>query len=86
MKKFLAVVKREYVQRVRTRMFVVLTFLGPVLLLLLAIVPGVLFSLKAGGATRLAVVDETGDAKLYERFIFALTEEEVADRLISRVV
>lgn len=80
MKKFLAVVKREYVQRVRTRMFVLLTFLGPVLLLLFAIVPGVLFSMKAGGATRLAVVDETHDARLYERFIYALRERDIPDR------
>ncbi len=75
MKKFLAVVKREYVQRVRTRMFVALTILGPVLLILFAVVPGLLFSLKAGGATRLAIVDETGDARLYERFRTTLLDE-----------
>jgi ABC-2 type transport system permease protein len=68
MSKFLAIVKREYVQRVRTRMFVALTILGPVMLVLFAVVPGLLFSLKTGGATRLAIIDETGDAKLYERF------------------
>ena len=75
MKKFLAVVKREYVQRVRTRMFVALTILGPVLLILFAVVPGLLFSLKVGGATRLAIVDETGDARLYERFRTTLLDE-----------
>ena len=32
MKKFLAVVKREYVQRVRTKFFVIATILGPVLM------------------------------------------------------
>lgn len=74
MRKFLAVVRREYVQRVRTRMFVALTILGPVLLVLFAVVPGVLFSLKTGGATRLVIVDGTEDAKLYERFRFALEE------------
>jgi len=31
MTKFLAVVKREYVQRVRTKLFVIMTILGPVL-------------------------------------------------------
>ena len=73
MKKFLAVVKREYVQRVRTKMFIALTVLGPVLLILFAVVPGLLFSLKAGEATRLAIIDETRDAKLYERFRSTLT-------------
>lgn len=77
MRKFLAVVKREYVQRVRSRMFVALTILGPVLLLLFAVVPGLLFSLKAGEATRLAIIDQTSDAKLYQRFRSTLTDEEV---------
>ena len=75
MKKFLAVVKREYVQRVRTKMFVVLTVLGPVLLLLFAVVPGLLFHLP-GGTIRLAVIDETVDAKLYERFKTALDDRD----------
>lgn len=75
MKKFLAVVKREYVQRVRTKMFIALTVLGPVLLVLFAVVPGLLFSLKAGEATRLAIIDETSDAKLYDRFRSTLNDE-----------
>ena len=75
MKKFLAVVKREYVQRVRTKMFVTLTVLGPVLLILFAVVPGLLFSLKTGDATRLAIIDQTSDAKLYERFRSTLHDE-----------
>jgi ABC-2 type transport system permease protein len=76
MRKFLAVVKREYVQRVRSRMFVALTILGPLLLILFAVVPGLLFSLKAGGATRLAIIDQTPEAKLYERLKTALSEDE----------
>jgi len=77
MRKFLAVVKREYVQRVRSRMFVLLTILAPVLLILLSVVPGLMVTYKAG-ATRLAVIDQTSDAKLYERFKSALNEEEAA--------
>ncbi|HKR59931.1 MAG TPA: ABC transporter permease [Pyrinomonadaceae bacterium] len=80
MKKFLAVVKREYVQRVRTRMFIVLTVLGPFMLILFAIVPGLLFHLP-GGTTRLAVIDETRDTKLYERFRSALADRsDLGDR------
>jgi len=65
MKKFLVVVKREYVQRVRSRFFVVATILGPVLMAAFAIVPALMFGIKSGGPTRLAVVDQTG--KMYER-------------------
>jgi ABC-2 type transport system permease protein len=65
MKKFLVVVKREYVQRVRSRFFVVATILGPVLMAGFAIVPALMFGIKSGGPTRLAVVDQTG--KMYER-------------------
>lgn len=65
MKKFFAVVKREYVQRVRSRFFVVATILGPLLMAGFTIVPALMFGIKSGGPTRLAIVDQTG--KLYER-------------------
>lgn len=65
MRKFLAVVKREYLQRVRTKMFIIMTILGPVIMVGLTVVPALLFSMKAGNATRIAIVDQTG--KLYER-------------------
>jgi ABC-2 type transport system permease protein len=65
MRKFFAVVKREYVQRVRTKFFVVATILGPVLMAAFTIVPALMFGIKAGGPTRLALVDQTG--KMYER-------------------
>lgn len=65
MNKFLAVVKREYVQRVRSRMFIVATVLGPLMMVLFTVVPALIFGIRAGEATRLAVVDESG--VLYER-------------------
>lgn len=65
MRKFLAVVKREYVQRVRTKFFVVATILGPLLMAGFTIVPAMMFSIRSGGPTRLAIVDQTG--KMYER-------------------
>jgi ABC-2 type transport system permease protein len=64
MTKFLAIVKREYVQRVRSRLFVVMTILGPVLLVVFTIVPTLLMGLKTED-TRLAIVDQTEGAKLY---------------------
>ena len=65
MRKFLAVVKREYVQRVRTKFFVVATILGPVMMAAFTIVPALMFSIKSGGPTRLAIVDQTG--RMYDR-------------------
>jgi ABC-2 type transport system permease protein len=65
MNKFLAVVKREYVQRVRTKMFIVATVLGPVMMALFTVVPAILTNMKTGGPLRVAVVDETG--VLYEQ-------------------
>src|SRR5437660_11399653 len=73
MKKFFAVVKREYVQRVRTKFFVVATILGPLLMLLFTVVPAFMAGIKAGGPTRIAVADETG--RLYERFRDSLMRE-----------
>src|SRR5260370_31646703 len=65
MKKFLAVVKREYVQRVRTKFFVVATVVGPLMMACFTVIPGLLMVMKTGGPTRLAIVDQTG--KMYER-------------------
>lgn len=65
MRKFLAVVKREYVQRVRTKFFVIATILGPIMMAALTIVPALMFSIKSGGPTHLTVIDQTG--KMYER-------------------
>lgn len=65
MNKLLAVIKREYLQRVRTKFFVVMTVLGPVMLLVFTVVPGLLFTIKSGD-TRIAIVDETSGSVLYQ--------------------
>src|SRR5437588_6462482 len=65
MRKCFGVVKREYIQRVRTKFFVVATILGPVMMAAFTIVPAFMFGLRSGGPTRLAIVDQTG--KMYER-------------------
>ena len=59
MSKLLAVIKREYIERVRSKMFIIMTVLGPFMLVLFTIVPGLLFSIKTGGPTRLAIIDQT---------------------------
>ncbi len=65
MRKFFAVVKREYLQRVRSRMFLVFTILGPVMLAFFGILPPMIMGMKTGVVVRIAVVDETG--RLYNR-------------------
>src|SRR5882672_5122005 len=77
MKKFLAVVKREYIQRVRTKFFVVATILGPVIMASFVILPMLLASIQTGGPTRLAVIDDSG--KVFERFRAALNRPRGED-------
>ncbi|HEX8071779.1 MAG TPA: ABC transporter permease [Pyrinomonadaceae bacterium] len=80
MSRLLAIIKREYVQRVRARMFVVATVLGPLIMLAFAVVPALIFSFNAGGPLRVAVLDETG--RLYARVRDALQNgaDEAAER------
>lgn len=74
MTKFLAILKREYIQRVRTKMFILSTILLPAVMSLFGIVPAVVMSIDAGGPMRVAVVDQTG--KIYARLEEALAVDE----------
>jgi ABC-2 type transport system permease protein len=65
MRKFWAIVKREYIQRVRSRMFILVTVGAPLMFALFTVVPILIAGIKAGGPTRLAVADSTG--RMYER-------------------
>ena len=73
MNKLWAVIKREYLQRVRARMFVVMTVLGPVVLSLFGIAPALIFSINAGGPVKIAVVDQTG--KMYSGLYNSVMDE-----------
>jgi ABC-2 type transport system permease protein len=74
MKKFLAIVKREYVQRVRAKMFIVSTILLPAVMSLFGIVPAIILSIDAGSPMRVAVVDQTG--KMYAHLRQSLLSDE----------
>src|SRR5919205_750279 len=76
MKKFLAVIKREYIARVRAKMVVVSTVLLPVALSLFGIVPAIIFSIQTP-PLRVAVVDQTG--KMYAELKQSL-ESDSSDR------
>ncbi|MGH9916241.1 MAG: hypothetical protein ACRD63_13255, partial [Pyrinomonadaceae bacterium] len=64
MKKMLIVIKCEYLRRVKSRTFIILTLLGPLLFAGFTAVPAVLINLRTGQPQRVAIVDQTG--LLYE--------------------
>ncbi len=70
MRKFLAVVKREYLKLVWTKTFLLSTFLFPIIGLCSIFGTAILVTIE-GDATRLAVVDQSG--RLYEPLKNALT-------------
>jgi ABC-2 type transport system permease protein len=75
MTKFLAVVKREYTQRVRAKIFLVMTVLGPVMMLVFTVLPGLIFNIKPG-ETRIAIVDQSEKGQLYESVRNALLKRD----------
>jgi ABC-2 type transport system permease protein len=78
MKKILAVVRREFVERVRTRAFVISTIMLPVFIVLMAVLPG----LMMGGSdhtSRVAVVDASSTG-LGEQVSRALQAEKLSDQ------
>jgi ABC-2 type transport system permease protein len=78
MSKFLAIVKREYLQRVRAKMFIVSTILLPVVMSLFGIVPAVILNIEAGGPLRVAVLDQTG--KMYGPLQAAVFGEQTPEK------
>lgn len=78
MRKFLAIVKREFFKIVWTRIFLVTTFLAPLGMLAVTLMPMLMFSIK-GNAVRLAVVDHSGS--IYQRLKNNLSKEKQAERL-----
>ena len=55
-----SVIRREFVERVRTRAFIISTVLGPLFFAAMAIIPGYLMS-RDTGLKRIAVVDATSN-------------------------
>lgn len=62
MDKLLAVIKREYLERVRSRWFVVATVFGPLMMAVLAILPAYLASKSTASAdvSRIVILDASG--------------------------
>jgi len=60
MKRLFVLVKREYIERVRTKAFVIGTVLGPLLMGGLTVIPGLMMS-RGGKALHIRVVDVSGN-------------------------
>jgi ABC-2 type transport system permease protein len=60
MRRMATIVRREYLERVRSKAFLVSTFLGPVLVAGFMLAPSILMERQRGKALRIAVVDATG--------------------------
>jgi ABC-2 type transport system permease protein len=65
MNKIGIVIKREYFTRVRSKAFIIGTVLSPLLMLGLIVLPSLLTA-KSGGERRITVLDQSGDAGLFE--------------------
>ena len=80
MNKLLAIIKREYLERVRSKFFIIMTLLTPLIMVALGILPTLFLTLKTGGPTRLAVVDLTPEAKLFASVRDSLLKERKDDK------
>jgi ABC-2 type transport system permease protein len=65
-----AVIRREFVERVRTRWFLISTILGPVFMIVVTVLPAVLAG-SGGGARNIALLDE-GSGGLGDRLVTQL--------------
>ena len=86
MQKFLTILRREYVSRVKTKGFILGTILIPVFLLAVSVLPAVLVQLKSEDQRKIAVVDLSGQmyARLYETLDDKVENGERKYRLIQR--
>ncbi len=60
MNKTLLIIQREYLSRVKKRSFIIMTFVGPLLMAALMILPAYLADWSEATEKRIAVLDETG--------------------------
>ncbi|MET0553865.1 MAG: ABC transporter permease [Vicinamibacteria bacterium] len=84
MRRVLAVARREYVERVRSKAFVIGTVLGPLLLGGVMLGPSLLMSKQRGRALRVSVVDDT--KRVGAGVVRSLREQQVAGQARFEVV
>ena len=84
MNKLMAVLKREYLQAVRKKMFIIMTFLMPVLMAAVLILPSMIMA-RGMGEKKIAIVDGTGAlGEAFQRGVPAAADEPTALRRSRR--
>jgi ABC-2 type transport system permease protein len=82
MDKVWAIIKREYLSRVRSKGFVIGTILSPLLMISFIIVPVLIARYSGRDSYRLAVLDQSGDPEFITRLDQLLTgKNELGERL-----
>ena len=86
MDKLKAIIRREYLERVRTKWFVIATLLGPIMFLALTVLPVLFVSRTKASVTssNITIIDATGVA-LAERVIIELKDTSGVRPLVSVV-
>ena len=78
MDKILAIIKREYFTRIKSKGFLLGTILTPLLMAGIAFLPMLMFGKGERNAYRFVVLDQTKDAALYQRAEKLLTEDNAS--------
>lgn len=75
MEKLKAIIKREYLIRVRSRGFIFGTIASPLLLILYMAVPALMVKMSSHQTHQIAMLDQFGDDELYQRIEQLLTKQ-----------
>jgi ABC-2 type transport system permease protein len=67
MEKLKAIIKREYVTRVKSKGFIIGTILSPLLMMSFVVIPVLVARVGGPKDHRITILDQTGDATLFER-------------------
>lgn len=79
MDKLKAIIKREYLTRVRSKGFLIGTILSPLLMMSFTVVPMLIARVGGPDSYRIVVMDQTGDTTLFERIEKLLAPERPRD-------
>jgi len=81
MEKILIIIKREYLQRVRTRAFLIGTILTPALLLVFSLLP-VLLATRNSGPRKIVVLDQSGEQGLFDAIKENVSNEKTGGSIV----
>ncbi|MGE0103723.1 MAG: ABC transporter permease [Blastocatellales bacterium] len=79
MEKIKAIIKREYLTRVRSKGFIIGTIISPIIMMSFALVPYFVTRASGPGTHRVIVLDQTGSSELFDRMAKLLQPEGPRD-------